>query len=89
MHVHHSIDGGTSFRDITEDVYGAEGLGASRGAHTPVPYFVEEGALLGSDTGDVLLCKDVTHGGWQKVCKLTGHITTITEVNRSPSSVIH
>jgi len=60
-----------------------------RGGHTPVPYFVKEGALLGSDTGDIIICIDVSQGGWKKLCKVPGHITTLTEGNRSPSSVTH
>jgi len=89
VHVHHSRDGGTTFQDITEDVYGDEGLQDCRGGHTPVPYFVKEGALLGSDTGDIIICKDVSQGGWKKLCKVPGHITTLTQGNRSPSSVTH
>ncbi|KAL3153493.1 hypothetical protein ABBQ38_011824 [Trebouxia sp. C0009 RCD-2024] len=89
VHVHHSINGGESFNDITDTVYGAEELKACKGGHTPVPYFIKEGALLGSDTGDILICKDVGKAGWQKACQLPGHITTITAIDRSPSSVIH
>jgi hypothetical protein len=89
VHVHHSRDGGISFQDITEDVYGNEGLQDCRGSHTPVPYFVREGALLGSDTGDIIVCKDASHGGWKKLCKVPGHITTLTESNRNSSSVTH
>ena len=89
VHVHHSTDGGNSWQDITEQVYGSEGLQGCRGGHTPVPYFVDQGALLGGATGDILVCKDVSQGGWRKLCKVPGHITTITESNRSPSSVTH
>lgn len=78
-----------SFKDITDEVYGGDELKACKGAHTPVPYFVKEGALLGSDTGDILICEDVKQGGWRKACLVSGHITTITEINRSPSSVTH
>lgn len=88
-HVHHSTDGGKSFRDITDEVYGKEGLQGCKGGHTPVPYFMQEGALLGSDTGDIIACKDVSHGGWRKLCEVPGHITTITVKDRSPSSVTH
>ena len=89
VHVHHSRDGGASFQDITEEVYGDKGLPDCKGGHTPVPYFVKEGALLGSDTGDIIICKDISHGGWRKLCWVPGHITTLTESNRSPSSVTH
>lgn len=89
MHIHHSIDGGKTFQDITEEVYGTEELKACKGGHTPVPYFVKEGALLGGDTGDILLSEDVKQGRWRNVCQVSGHITTITETNRSPSSVTH
>ena len=87
--MHHSTDGGKSFKDITGQVYGGEAVKACKGGHTPVPYFVKEGALMGSDTGDILICEAVKQGGWRKACKLSGHITTITEINRSPSSVTH
>ena len=70
-------------------VYGSQELESSRGGHTPVPYFVEQGLLLGSDTGDILLCKDVSTKSWKRVCTVPGHITTITQTNRSPSSVTH
>lgn len=89
VHVHHSRDGGNTLQDITEDVYGKGGLQACRGSHTPVPYFVKEGALLGSDTGDIIICKDVSQGRWKKLCRVPGHITTLTEGNRSSSSVTH
>lgn len=89
VHVHHSRDGGITFQDITEDVYSKVDLQDCRGSHTPVPYFVKEGALLGSDTGDIIICQDVSQGGWKKLCKVPGHITTLTEANRSPSSVTH
>ena len=88
-HVHHSSDGGKSFQDITDEVYSKELLQDCKGEHTPVPYFVQEGALLGSDTGDIVTCKDVNQGGWEKLCKVPGHITTITVQDRSPSSVTH
>lgn len=89
VHIYHSVDGGKSFNDITDKVYGAEELKACKGGHTPVPYFVKEGALLGSDTGDILICKDARLAAWQRACQLPGHITTITAIDRSPSSVIH
>ena len=89
MHIYHSKDGGKSFQDITEEAYGSEELQGARGGHTPVPYFVEQGLLLGSDTGDILLSRDVSAKSWEKVAKVPGHITTLTQTDRSPSSVTH
>lgn len=88
-HVHYSIDGGKSFKDITDEVYSKENLQECKGEHTPVPYFMQEGAVLGSDTGNIITCKDVSLGDWRKLCRVAGHITTITAKDRSPSSVTH
>ena len=50
-HIYVSTDGGRTMQDITENV--AQSKGMNLGGHTPVPYFVGEGALLAFDNGQV------------------------------------
>ena len=52
-HAYLSTDGGRTMTDITENVARAEGI--DLGGHTPVPYFIDEGALLAFDNGQIAI----------------------------------
>ena len=86
-HVLHSRDGGKSCTEITQHV--TEQGGCSIGGHLPVPYFIQEGAVLGIDTGDILLSADAISKPWRKLTSLSGAIISIAEEGRGNSAVMH
>lgn len=83
----HSLDGGKTIESVTQHV--TESGGCSIGGHLPVPYFIQEGAVLGVDTGDILISADAVSKPWRKLTRLSGAIISIAEEDRGNSAVMH
>ena len=82
----HSLDG-KNFQEITELVTDKEGC--SLGGHLPVPYFIQEGAVLGTDTGDILISADAISKHWRHLTSLSCAIISFAEEGRGNSAVMH
>lgn len=87
-HILLSKDGGNCLEDITDAVYSGE-LSAAKGKITPVPYFLDGNALLGTDTGYILVSRDKERRKWEVLCQLPAPIVCLAAPERSPSSVMH
>ena len=83
----HSLDGGKSIQEITQHV--TENGGCSLGGHLPVPYFTQEGAVLGVHTGDILISEDAISKPWRNLTRLSGAIISFAEEGRGNSAVMH
>ena len=87
-HAYLSTDGGRTMADITENVAQAEGI--DLGGHTPVPYFIDEGALLAFDNGQIAINEgDRSEPEWKVLCQVPGAVLSLCVDFRTPSSVIH
>ena len=87
-HVYLSRDGGETMLDITHNVQQSKGIDI--GAHTPVPYFIEMGALLAFDNGQLAINKgDTSKPEWGALCQLPGAVLSLCVDRRTPSSVMH
>ena len=74
--------------DITENVARAKGI--DLGGHTPVPYFIDEGALLAFDNGQIAINGgDRSNSEWNLLCQVPGAVLSLCVDYRPPSSVIH
>lgn len=86
-HIYHSTDGGETMLEITDNVAKSEGVDI--GGHTPVPYFVDESALLAFDNGQVAIKGNEDGAVWRHFCRLPGAVLSLCVESRTPSSVIH
>jgi hypothetical protein len=88
VHVYHSADGGESFQDITDAAFSGDTTEA-KGSRTPVPYFANGQALLGTATGHLLASDYAERRTWRAVCRLPHPILCMCAPRQSPSSVMH
>ena len=84
-HIYHSTDGGKTFQNLSDNVRQQVDLGA----HTPVPYFAEQGAVLGTNSGKLFASPDPASGPWKPLWQVPGAVLTIAADGCSSSSVIH
>lgn len=61
----------------------------AKGSRTPVPYFVDGQALLGTATGHLLASDDAERRSWRIVDHLPHPILCMCAPGQSPSSVMH
>lgn len=86
-HILHSLDGGVSFTDITERIYSA--APETKGQMTPVPYFWDGNALLGTDTGHIVISEDPERSSWNVAIDIGAPVVCMAASGQSPSSVMH
>lgn len=87
-HVFHSTDAGESWQDITSAVTSSERAQAL-GSRTPVPFFWEDQAMLGTATGHLLGAADVERKQWRVLASLPQPILCMAAPGHSPSTVMH
>ena len=84
-HIYHSTDGGETFQNLSDNIKQQVDVGAN----TPVPFFAEQGAVLGTDNGKLFASPDPASGPWKQLCQVPGAVLTIAAEGGSSSSVIH
>ena len=73
-----------------EDVTALVAEGVDIGGHAAVPYFTDQGLLLGFDSGIVEINKsDIRSPGWEQLVQLPGPILSLCVASRSPSAILH
>lgn len=87
VYLYHTADGGKSWEEITDRVFAGE-LAKEKGEQTPVPYFVKEGVLIGTETGKVLFAEKAT-GKWRILADVPSRVTCFAADGQSPSSTMH